>query len=189
MPIAGIHYTQHPFYFFTYCPVCHFAPDETVVTLIKTGSSGAFSLFAVYSTIMLPLRGNCSGDLLLRTAYPGKTEIFDFIFFTPLAQSFPSGRSWGFQQAGKFEDLRNGFKITDFDHFGTDYCILIPATAIATYFSILNKHNDEPPARPPAWPSHSGRKLRLTNPFLLLSLHSFKDPAPPSHTTAGRQVF
>ncbi len=52
------------------------APDETVVTLIQTGSSGVCSLFTVFSTIMLPLpvrqaglRGNCSGDLFLRTAY------------------------------------------------------------------------------------------------------------------------
>gem|GEM_PF-4346804 len=53
----------------SFCMGCHLAPDETVVTLIKTGSSGTFLLFAVYSTIMLPLRGNCSGDLFLRTAY------------------------------------------------------------------------------------------------------------------------
>jgi len=29
---------------------CHLAPDETVVTLIKTGSSGVFSLVALFST-------------------------------------------------------------------------------------------------------------------------------------------
>ena len=31
--------------------------------------AGAFSLFALFSTIMLPLRGNCSDDSFLRSAY------------------------------------------------------------------------------------------------------------------------
>ena len=30
--------------------------------MIKTSSSGTFSFSALFSTIMLPLRGNCSGD-------------------------------------------------------------------------------------------------------------------------------
>ena len=34
--------------------------DETFVTLLKTCSSNTFSLFALFSTIMIPLRGNCS---------------------------------------------------------------------------------------------------------------------------------
>ena len=55
----------------TYCMDCHFAPDETVVTLIKTGSSGTFSLYVHFprgalrlpgAIVVLPLRGNSSGD-------------------------------------------------------------------------------------------------------------------------------
>jgi len=52
------------------------------------------------------------------------------------------------------------------------YCLLIPATAAATYFSILNKHNDEPPARPKSFGQGASSYLDLNlnlNLNLLLS--------------------
>jgi len=64
-------------------------PDETVATMIKTGSSGAFSSFALFSTIMLPLpvrqaglRGNSSYIIYLACRH--RTIIFlllSFIFY------------------------------------------------------------------------------------------------------------
>jgi len=225
MPIAKNHYPRHPFYFFTYCTVFHFAPDETVVTLIKISSSGAFSLFAVFSTIMLPLRGNCSGDLFLRTAY-----LFLLLplplppFFTvtqspcPLPRLCQVSPNYPIIHYSKF-DIGYSFNSLPFlspgllfspspslpceIHFRRNACgrsdaklfHRVPPSPLSALLSALCALLHAPCFPYLSTPTSVGptqavgRISPLLNLNLSLNLYSFTDSAPPSHTTAGRQVF
>ena len=86
-----------PFFFCSEKNYRLLAPDETAVTLIKTGSSGTFSLFALFSTIMLPLQGNYSCILFSLLSFFSFSPITHYSYYLSLLftihyYSFPQSK-------------------------------------------------------------------------------------------------